>query len=54
MTRTGGASLSAVGTVPDEVPTSTPSIIDVDFNGIWICRDSGIGEDRALVDLFRS
>ena len=28
-----------------------PADLDVAINGVWVCRDSGIGEDRDLVDL---
>ncbi|MGO1886185.1 MAG: bifunctional ornithine acetyltransferase/N-acetylglutamate synthase, partial [Citricoccus sp.] len=28
-----------------------PERLDVYFNGVQVCRDSGVGEDRELVDL---
>ena len=43
--------IAAVGTVPEEVAAFDPYALDVSFNGVQVCRASGVGEDRALVDL---
>lgn len=43
-----GRILSAVGTTTAQFD---PTTIDVAVNGVWICRNGGIGEDRSLVDL---
>lgn len=43
-----GRILAAVGTTDVDFD---PATIDVAVNGVWICRDGGIGEDRARVDL---
>lgn len=43
-----GRILSAVGTTTAQFD---PATIDVAVNGVWICRNGGIGEDRSLVDL---
>ena len=43
-----GRILAAVGTTSAEFD---PERIDVAVNGVWICRNGGIGEDRSLVDL---
>lgn len=46
-----GRVIAAVGTVPEEVAAFDPYALDVSFNGVQVCRASGVGEDRALVDL---
>ncbi|MGW9552535.1 bifunctional glutamate N-acetyltransferase/amino-acid acetyltransferase ArgJ [Citricoccus zhacaiensis] len=46
-----GRVISAVGTVPEEVAPFDAERLDVHFNGVQVCRDSGVGEDRELVDL---
>lgn len=43
-----GRILSAVGTTEVDFD---PMTIDVAVNGVWVCRDGGIGESRDLVDL---
>ncbi|NUL46397.1 bifunctional glutamate N-acetyltransferase/amino-acid acetyltransferase ArgJ [Cellulosimicrobium funkei] len=46
-----GRVISAVGTVPEELAPFDAARLDVYFNGVQVCRDSGVGEDRELVDL---
>ena len=46
-----GRIVSAAGTVPEEIAPYDPARMDVTVNGIMVCRDGGVGEDRALVDL---
>ncbi|MGH3490577.1 MAG: bifunctional glutamate N-acetyltransferase/amino-acid acetyltransferase ArgJ [Actinopolymorphaceae bacterium] len=43
-----GRILAAVGTTD---AAFDPATLDVAFNGVWVCRDGGIGESRDLVDL---
>lgn len=43
-----GRVLSAVGTTK---AAFEPEQLAVAINGVWICRDGGVGEDRDLVDL---
>ncbi|MEP7160950.1 MAG: bifunctional glutamate N-acetyltransferase/amino-acid acetyltransferase ArgJ [Dermatophilaceae bacterium] len=43
-----GRIIAAVGTTRAAFDATT---LDVAVNGVWVCRDSGVGEDRALVDL---
>ena len=43
-----GRILSAAGTTS---AAFDPATIDVSINGVIVCRDSGVGDDRALVDL---
>ncbi len=43
-----GRILAAVGTTS---AAFDPANLDVAFNGVWICRNGGIGEPRDLVDL---
>ncbi len=43
-----GRILAAVGTTR---AAFDPATLDVAFNGVWVCRDGGIGESRDLVDL---
>jgi glutamate N-acetyltransferase / amino-acid N-acetyltransferase len=43
-----GRILSAVGTTR---AAFEPEQLAVAINGVWICRDGGVGEDRDLVDL---
>ncbi|VXB50033.1 bifunctional glutamate N-acetyltransferase/amino-acid acetyltransferase ArgJ [Citricoccus sp. K5] len=46
-----GRVISAVGTVPEDLAPFDAERLDVHFNGVQVCRDSGVGEDRELVDL---
>ncbi|MCY1157359.1 MAG: argJ [Citricoccus sp.] len=46
-----GRVISAVGTVPEDVAPYDPNLLDVTFNGVQVCRNAGVGEDRDLVDL---
>ncbi|MDO4260386.1 MAG: bifunctional glutamate N-acetyltransferase/amino-acid acetyltransferase ArgJ [Actinomycetaceae bacterium] len=46
-----GRVLSEVGTIPEEVAPYNPNDIDVAINGVMVCRNGGVGEDRALVDM---
>jgi glutamate N-acetyltransferase/amino-acid N-acetyltransferase len=46
-----GRILSAAGTVPYEVAPFDQFNVDVSINGIQVCRASGVGEPRELVDL---
>lgn len=46
-----GRVIAAVGTVPEDVAAFDPYALDVSFNGVQVCRASGVGEDRSLVDL---
>jgi glutamate N-acetyltransferase/amino-acid N-acetyltransferase len=43
-----GRILAAVGTTQ---AAFDPTTLDVAFNGVWVCRNGGIGESRDLVDL---
>ena len=43
-----GRIIAAVGTTP---AAFEPDAIDVAINGVWVCRDGGVGEDRDLVDM---
>ncbi|MFM8349951.1 MAG: bifunctional ornithine acetyltransferase/N-acetylglutamate synthase, partial [Actinomycetales bacterium] len=43
-----GRVLAAAGTA-DAV--FEPNAVDVAINGVWVCRQGGIGDDRDLVDL---
>ena len=43
-----GRVLSAVGTTDAEFETDRLSVA---INGVWVCRDGGVGDDRDLVDL---
>lgn len=46
-----GRILSAAGTVPADVAPYDPEAIDVSINGVMVCRDGGVGDDRNLVDM---
>lgn len=46
-----GRIIAAAGTVPADVAPYDPTTIDVVVNGIQVCRNAGVGDDRALVDL---
>ncbi|MDO4260379.1 MAG: bifunctional glutamate N-acetyltransferase/amino-acid acetyltransferase ArgJ [Actinomycetaceae bacterium] len=46
-----GRVLSEVGTIPEEVAPYNPNDIDVAINGVMVCRNGGVGEDRTLVDM---
>jgi len=43
-----GRILAAVGTTG---AVFEPDVLNVAFNGVWVCRDGGIGESRDKVDL---
>ncbi|MFB7909044.1 bifunctional glutamate N-acetyltransferase/amino-acid acetyltransferase ArgJ [Kitasatospora sp. NPDC056076] len=43
-----GRVLSAIGTTS---ATFEPDRLDVAINGVWVCQDGGVGEDRDLVDM---
>ncbi|MFC9327674.1 bifunctional glutamate N-acetyltransferase/amino-acid acetyltransferase ArgJ [Kitasatospora sp. NPDC057015] len=43
-----GRVLAAIGTT---AATFDPDRLDVAINGIWVCRDGSVGEDRDLVDM---
>jgi glutamate N-acetyltransferase/amino-acid N-acetyltransferase len=43
-----GRVLSAVGTT---AAAFEPDQLSVAINGVWVCRDGGVGDDRDLVDL---
>jgi glutamate N-acetyltransferase/amino-acid N-acetyltransferase len=43
-----GRILASVGTT---AAIFDPQDLDVALNGVWVCRNSGVGEDRDLVDL---
>ena len=43
-----GRVLAAAGTTAAQFE---PDQVDVAMNGVWICRNGGIGEDRSLVSL---
>ncbi|MGC0420463.1 bifunctional glutamate N-acetyltransferase/amino-acid acetyltransferase ArgJ [Embleya sp. AB8] len=43
-----GRVLSAIGTT---AAAFDPDWLDVAFNGVWVCRDGFVGEDRELVDM---
>ncbi|MFG3207658.1 bifunctional glutamate N-acetyltransferase/amino-acid acetyltransferase ArgJ [Streptomyces sp. NPDC048192] len=43
-----GRVLSAIGTTG---AVFEPDRLGVAINGVWVCRDGGVGEDRALVDM---
>ncbi|GIG54388.1 bifunctional glutamate N-acetyltransferase/amino-acid acetyltransferase ArgJ [Demequina activiva] len=46
-----GRIISAAGTVPEHVAPYDATTIDVSVNGIQVCRNAGVGDDRDLVDL---
>ncbi|WP_062076365.1 bifunctional glutamate N-acetyltransferase/amino-acid acetyltransferase ArgJ [Demequina globuliformis] len=46
-----GRIISAAGTVPESVAPYDATTLDVYVNGVQVCRASGVGEDRDLVDL---
>jgi glutamate N-acetyltransferase/amino-acid N-acetyltransferase len=46
-----GRILASVGVVPEDVAAFDGGNLDVSINGVWVCRNSGIGEPRELVDL---
>ncbi|MGW3043890.1 bifunctional glutamate N-acetyltransferase/amino-acid acetyltransferase ArgJ [Kitasatospora sp. NPDC001159] len=43
-----GRVLAAIGTTS---AAFDPNRLDVAINGVWVCRDGGVGEDRDLVDM---
>jgi len=46
-----GRIISAAGTVPEDVAPYDATTIDVVVNGVQVCRNAGVGDDRDLVDL---
>ena len=46
-----GRIISAAGTVPEDVAPYDATTIDVTVNGVQVCRNAGVGDDRDLVDL---
>lgn len=46
-----GRILSEVGTVPASIAPYDPAALDVSINGVMVCREGGVGEDRDLVDM---
>ena len=46
-----GRILSEVGTVPESLAPFEPEQIDVSINGVMVCRNGAVGEDRSLVDM---
>ncbi|MDO5673191.1 MAG: bifunctional glutamate N-acetyltransferase/amino-acid acetyltransferase ArgJ [Actinomycetaceae bacterium] len=46
-----GRILSALGTVPEDVAPYDPQRVDVSINGVQICRNGGVGDDRENVNL---
>jgi glutamate N-acetyltransferase/amino-acid N-acetyltransferase len=46
-----GRIIAAAGCVPETVAPFDPTRISVRVNGIEVCRDAGLGEDRSLVDM---
>lgn len=46
-----GRVLAAVGTVPESAAAFDADRVDVTINGVTVCRQGGVGEDRTLVDL---
>lgn len=44
-----GRVLSALGTVPETVAPFDAETVDVSINGVMVCKDGGVGEDRNLV-----
>ncbi|MFV0634421.1 bifunctional glutamate N-acetyltransferase/amino-acid acetyltransferase ArgJ [Demequina sp.] len=46
-----GRIIAAAGTVPESVAPFDPRTIDVSVNGVQVCRNAGVGDDRDLVDL---
>jgi glutamate N-acetyltransferase/amino-acid N-acetyltransferase len=43
-----GRVLSAIGTTR---AAFEPDLLNVAINGVWVCRNGGVGEDRELVDM---
>ncbi|MEV7354667.1 bifunctional glutamate N-acetyltransferase/amino-acid acetyltransferase ArgJ [Kitasatospora sp. NPDC091276] len=43
-----GRVLAAIGTTD---ATFDPDRLDVAINGVWVCKDGSVGEDRTLVDM---
>lgn len=46
-----GRVLASLGTVPTHVAPYEPDAIDVTINGVTVCRNGGVGDDRTLVNL---
>ncbi|CAM5744757.1 bifunctional glutamate N-acetyltransferase/amino-acid acetyltransferase ArgJ [Streptomyces hirsutus] len=43
-----GRVLSAIGTTK---AAFEPDALDVAINGVWVCKNGGVGEDRGKVDM---
>lgn len=46
-----GRIVAAAGCVPEAVAPFDPARLAVRVNGVQVCRDGGVGEDRSLVDM---
>ncbi|WP_347042921.1 bifunctional glutamate N-acetyltransferase/amino-acid acetyltransferase ArgJ [Brachybacterium nesterenkovii] len=46
-----GRIVAAAGCVPESVAPFDPARLAVRVNGVQVCRDGGVGEDRSLVDM---
>lgn len=46
-----GRVLSALGTVPEQIAPFDAQSVDVSINGVMVCREGGVGEDRNLVSM---
>ncbi|GAB2549938.1 bifunctional glutamate N-acetyltransferase/amino-acid acetyltransferase ArgJ [Brachybacterium huguangmaarense] len=46
-----GRIVAAAGCVPEAVAPFDPARLSVRVNGVQVCRDGGVGEDRSLVDM---
>jgi glutamate N-acetyltransferase/amino-acid N-acetyltransferase len=46
-----GRIIAAAGCVPETVAPFDPTRISVRVNGVQVCRDAGLGEDRSQVDM---
>ena len=46
-----GRIISAAGTVPESVSPFDATTLDVTINGVHVCKASGVGDPRELVDL---
>lgn len=46
-----GRVLSALGTVPADVAPFDAQNVDVSINGVMVCRNGGVGDDRNLVSM---
>jgi glutamate N-acetyltransferase/amino-acid N-acetyltransferase len=46
-----GRILASAGVVPESVAAFDGEDLDVSINGVWVCKNSGIGEPREFVNL---